>query len=112
MIGISKEQQLHKNKEPKFNYKAYANWIHSNNKQCVVCGRYDIEIHHITDVKRIKGKRRDDKRVVPLCKSHHKEGENGIHILSKDDFYSKVMSLDTLLFYSKNLLEEYENEKI
>jgi len=103
----TKEMQTKKNKEPKFNYKAYANWIHSNNKQCVVCGGYDIEIHHITDVKRIKGKRRDDKRVVPLCKNHHKDSKFGIHIMSKDEFYENVMDLDTLLFHSKELLNEY-----
>jgi len=108
-LGITKADQLKKNKEPKFNYKKYANWIHSNNKECVICGRSDIEIHHITDIKRIAGKRRDDKRVVPLCKSHHKEGENGIHILSKNDFYENVMDLDALLKHSSELLEEYLN---
>jgi len=112
MIGISKEQQLKKFKEPKFNYKAYAKWIHTNNKQCVVCGRYDIEVHHITDVKRISGPRRDDKRVVPLCKDHHKEGKFGIHNMCKDDFYENVMDIDTLLFHSGELLKEYKNEKI
>ncbi len=110
MIGISKEEQLKKHKEPKFNYKSYSNWIHANNKACVVCGRYDIEVHHITDIKRIQGLRRDDKRVIPLCKEHHKDGKNGIHILSKHEFYNKVMSLSDLLYHSRELLSEYEND--
>lgn len=69
-LPLSKQQQLYKYKEPKFNFTKYANWIHSNNKGCVVCGRLDIEVHHITDIKRIAGKRRDDKRVVPLYVKH------------------------------------------
>lgn len=105
----TKENQLKKNKPKAFNYKAYFNWIHSMNKCCAVCGNYDIEIHHITDIHRIKGNRRDHKRVVPLCKNHHKNSKFGIHIMSKDDFYENVMDLDTLLFYSKQLLEEYED---
>jgi len=110
-IGITKEQQTRKHKEPKFNFTEYARWIHSNNIPCVVCGRHDIEVHHITDVKRIKGKRRDDSRVVPLCKSHHKESKFGIHIMSKEDFYENVMDLDNLLFHSSSLLEEYLSNK-
>jgi len=106
----TKEMQLKKNKPKPFNHKAYFSWIHSTGKRCVVCGKYDIEIHHITDINRIKGKRRDHKRVVPLCKNHHKDSKFGIHIMSKEDFYENVMDLDTLLFHSKNLLEEFEHE--
>ena len=110
MIGISKESQLKKFKEPKFNYAKYAKWIHSNNKVCVICGGVNIEIHHITDINRIDGVRRDDKRVVTLCKNHHKDSKLGIHIMAKEDFYLNVMDLDTLLFHSKLLLEEYRND--
>lgn len=115
MIGISKYQQLRKIKEKKFNYKKYANWIHSNNKVCVICGGANIEIHHITDLysKVLEHKqRRDDKRVVTLCKEHHKEGKDGIHILSKQDFYINVMSLDNLLTHSSKLLQEYESSTL
>ena len=63
-----------------------------------------------TDINRIDGVRRDDKRVVTLCKNHHKESKFGIHIMAKEDFYLNVMDLDTLLFHSKLLLKEYENE--
>ncbi len=110
MIGISKESQLKKFKEPKFNYAKYAKWIHSNNKVCVICGDANIEIHHITDINRIDGIRRDNRRVVTLCKNHHKESKFGIHIMAKEDFYLNVMDLDKLLFHSKLLLEEYEND--
>lgn len=111
MIGISKEDQLKKNKEPEFNGKDYFRWIHANQKTCVICGRSDIEVHHISDIRRIKGKRRLDTRVVPLCKAHHKESKFGIHIMSKEDFYENVMDLDSLLFQSHLLLEEYLSNK-
>tara|TARA_R110002073_G_scaffold131310_1_gene278015 strand:+ start:90 stop:422 length:333 start_codon:yes stop_codon:yes gene_type:complete len=110
MIGISKASQLKKNKEPKFNYAKYAKWIHSNDKCCVICGDANIEVHHLTDINKIHGARRDDRRVVTLCKNHHKESKFGIHIMAKEDFYLNVMDLDTLLFHAKLLLEEYENE--
>lgn len=105
----TKANQLKKNREPKFNFTKYANWIHSNNKPCAVCGRLDIEVHHITDIHRIAGTRRDDKRVIPLCKSHHKEGKEGIHIMSKEMFYREVMELELLLKCSSDLLKEYED---
>jgi len=109
---LTKTNQLYKAKKPRFNYQAYARWIHENNKPCVVCGRYDIEVHHITDIYHhlLRNEpRRSDKRVVPLCKSHHKEGKNGIHILSKEDFYAQEMDLYDLLDHSRDLLEEYLN---
>lgn len=115
MIGISKYQQTRKIKEKKFDYKKYSNWIHSNNKVCVVCGGADIEIHHITDLysHQLRTKqRRDDKRVVTLCKAHHKEGKEGIHILSKEQFYLEIMSLNKLLTHSAKLLEEYERSTL
>jgi hypothetical protein len=76
-----------------------------------VCGRKDIEIHHITDIHRIDGERRLHERVVPLCKNHHKDSNFGIHIMSKEDFYENVMDLDTLLFHSERLLGEYDECK-
>lgn len=106
-IGITKEQQTRKHKEPEFNGKDYFRWIHSNNKCCVICGRSDIEIHHITSIKEIEGKRRDDKRVVCICVSHHRIGKQAIHTLSKEDFYRDVMSLEDLLKHSRELYIEY-----
>ena len=109
-IGITKADQLKKFKEPKFNYNKYAKWIHSNNKTCIVCGGPNIEIHHITDISKIDGPRRSDKRVVPLCKDHHKDSKDGIHILSKEEFYKRIMGLGPLLIRSKSLLKEYEDQ--
>ena len=94
-----------------FNHKDYFNYLHNSNQKCVICGGYNIEIHHITDVHKIKGDRRDHKRVVTLCKNHHKESKFGIHNMSKEDFYENVMSLESLLFHSSELLEEYKREK-
>lgn len=108
---MTKQQQLKWNKGETFNHKDYFNYLHNSNQKCVICGSPYIEIHHITDVARIKGKRRDHKRVVTLCKNHHKDSKFGIHIMAKDEFYENVMSLDELLFHSNRLLEEYEDEK-
>lgn len=76
-----------------------------------MCDKYDIELHHITDIHRIEGDRRSHQRVVPLCKVHHKESKFGIHNMSKIDFYENIMDLDTLLFHSKELLKEYKEDK-
>ena len=108
---MTKQQQTNWNKPKKFNKNAYFNWIHSNNFSCVVCGRKDIELHHITDIHELKGERRIHTRIVPLCLNHHRVGKFAIHNMAKDEFYENVMDLDTLLFHSNRILEEYENER-
>lgn len=85
----------------------YYEYLHNSNQRCVVCGDVSIEIHHITDIKRIPGKRREWNRVVTLCPNHHKNGKDGIHILSKDEFYSRVMSFEKLMENSNRLYQEY-----
>lgn len=90
----------------------YYKYLHSSNQKCVVCGSNLIEIHHITDIKRIPGKRRSWNRVVTLCPEHHKNGKEGIHILSKDRFYDEVMSFEKLMEHSDRLYQEYLRSKI
>lgn len=86
----------------------YYEYLHNSNQKCVVCESSLIEIHHITDIKRIPNEpRRAWNRVVTLCPTHHKNGKNGIHILSKDEFYNRVMSFEELIKKSFELYQEY-----
>jgi hypothetical protein len=109
---MTKEDQTQWNKGEVFDHKDYFSWIHKNNKCCAVCGHHAIEIHHITDIHRIEGKRRDHKRVVPLCKVHHKDSKYAIHVMSKEEFYINIMDLDELLIHSKRLYREYMEEQL
>lgn len=86
----------------------YYHYLHSSYQKCVVCGSSFIEIHHITDIKRIPDEpRRVWNRVITLCPEHHKNGIGGIHILSKDEFYNRVMSFEELMEKSFDLYQEY-----
>lgn len=86
----------------------YYDYLHNSGQKCVVCGSSSIEIHHITDIKRIPDElRRVWNRVITLCPEHHKNGKHGIHILSKDEFYSRVMSFKELMEKSLELYQEY-----
>lgn len=89
----------------------YYNYLHNSNQKCVVCGSNSIEIHHITDIKRISGKRREWNRVVTLCPEHHKNNKDAIHILSKNEFYDRIMSFEKLMEYSRGLYQEYLRSK-
>lgn len=148
--GLSKEQQLKKNKDPtekipwgmrkskggfgtkKYHLKKrsdktqsekieksnpFYDWIHNSGQVCAVCGCSDIDIHHITDLKNIKGKRRSWDRVIVLCKAHHKGDSlyhyngNAIHVLSKERFYATVMSFEEMMRHSDSIYEEYLNYK-
>ena len=101
---------LSKSKEDPFDKKAYFNYLHNSDQRCIICNSSNIELHHITDLKNIKGARRDDKRLVILCKNHHKESKFGIHIMSKEEFYTEVMDFDTLMYHSNRLYQEYLKE--
>lgn len=120
---ITKESQLKHNKKAKvktFNKrkvtqkeaKDYYEYLHSSNQKCVICGGADIELHHISDLKKLpKEPRRDNKRLVVLCKNHHKDSKKGIHIMSKEEFYSTQMQFLDLMFHSKRLYKEFLSEK-
>ena len=86
----------------------YYDYLHNSNQKCVVCGNFSIEIHHITDIKRIPNEpRRVWNRVVTLCPEHHKNGKDAIHFLSKDMFYASVMSFEELMKKSLEAYQEY-----
>ena len=109
---MTKKDQLKWNKTKPFKHKEYFKYLHNSNQSCIICGNNHIEIHHVTDLKNIQGKRRDHKRVITLCPTHHRLGSFAIHVMSKEDFYNNVMDLDTLLFHSNRLLQEYEELRI
>lgn len=107
---LSKKQQLYKNKEPKISdiEREYLNWLQEQNHNCFVCGiSSNIEMHHVTDINRISGKRRVHSRLVPLCISCHRTGKNAIHVLSKEYFYKNIKSLDELLVESNRLYNDF-----
>ena len=56
---------------------------------CCVCGRWPVQVHHVTAS--VHGGRisRSHKRVVPLCFQHHKEegGPLSVESLSHSGFY-------------------------
>lgn len=105
-----RSQKLKKEKDNLSN--DYYKYLHSSGQKCVICGCDCIEIHHITDIKRLKDEpRRVWNRVVTLCPEHHKNGKNGIHILSKDEFYDEVISFSKLMKHSDRLYHEYLRSK-
>lgn len=106
----TKEQQLLKIKSPKISdiEREYLNWLQQQNHNCFVCGiSSNIEMHHVTDINRISGKRRVHSRLVPLCISCHRTGKNAIHVLSKEYFYKNIKSLDELLVESNRLYNDF-----
>lgn len=44
--------------------------------------KWRVEAHHI-------GRPRDDRRVVPLCAWHHREGPDAVHVLGAREFERK-----------------------
>jgi len=87
----------------------YNSYLHNSGQVCIVCGYHKIEVHHITDIKRIKGKRRCWKRAVTLCDEHHNRFNSkvSIHALS-DRFYDEIMSFEKLMWHSDRLWNEYQ----
>lgn len=111
---FSKKQQLYKNKEPKISSieKEYLNWLQEQNHNCFVCGiSSNIEMHHITDINRLSGKRRVHSRLVPLCIACHRIGKSAIHVLSKEYYYKNIKSLDELVQESKRLYQLFLESK-
>lgn len=107
---LTKKEQLYKNKKPKItkDEKDYLNWLQMQNFKCFVCNSNSgIEYHHITDIHRLKGKRRVHNRLVPLCYSCHRTGKNAIHSLSKEYYYENIKSLDELLNESERIYKHF-----
>jgi len=106
---LTKKEQLFKNKKPKITKqeKEYLDWLHEEcYARCFVCGiSSNIEMHHVTDINRLNGKRRVHSRLVPLCISCHRTGKNAIHVLSKEYYYENIKSLDELIQESKRLYQ-------
>jgi len=88
----------------------YYSYLHNSKQKCIICSNPCINVHHLTDIYRIKGKRRSWDRVVTLCNKHHDNySKESIHMLNHSVFYETIMSLESLLFHSRRLLEEFEN---
>ena len=64
--------------------KEYLNWLHEDAQmlkyKCFVCGEPVEEYHH---VKLNSSDKKNHKRVLPLCKFHHTDGEPSPHKTAK-----------------------------
>ncbi len=90
----------HDYKNPKF-----LSWL-KENKPCVVCGDYGVEIHHIKKMSMVR--KRNDLMVIPLCPEHHR-GKYSPHGFESSGFYNGLdieqqMQLAVLFF------SEFSNE--
>ena len=92
--------------------KKYYSWLQEQDLNCVACGKKNgIEFHHITDIKRIAGARRDNSRLIPLCGvTCHRLGKDAIHVLSKEEYYSRIKSLKDLLEEAKKIHDKFLQE--
>lgn len=106
-----RSKKVQKEKTEKSN--PFYEWVHNSGQVCAVCGCTNIDFHHITDVQKIDGKRREWDRGIVLCKAHHKgdsvyaDNSKAIHILSKEEWYATVMSFEEMMRHSDSLYERY-----
>lgn len=84
--------------------KQYHKWLKQQRKLCVVCGSIATDIHHLAN--KSLSPRRDDLRIIPLCKEHH-QGNNGIHTLGLS-WYDRFISLDKCVEMSNRLYKEFK----
>jgi hypothetical protein len=63
--------------------RAYLRWLHGLG--CIVqhpnCSRW-TEAHHV-------GRPRNDRRAVPLCAKHHREGPEAVHVIGRRAFEAR-----------------------
>ncbi len=87
-----------------FKDKDYLSYMHNSEKRCVVCGRFDIELHHIKTKTQTF---RNDNQVVPLCVEHHR-GNFAPHGFDSGEFY-KEYPKELLLKWAEEFYKEYED---
>ena len=135
MLGITKEQQLKQNKikkEPLFGKKSYnwnnkgiqrittddeleyLNWLKSQQLQCIVCGSYAVELHHLklndSDNIHSSSVAKDHTKIIPICTKHHTGKECSFHGNKKE--LAKLFTKEALLIIANRLYNEFlENGK-
>ena len=89
-----------------FKDKKYLHYMHASDKQCYICGCYEIELHHIkTKIQTM----RLDNIVIPLCPEHHR-GNYSPHGFNSSDFYANNPK-ETLLRGAEEFYNEYISMK-
>jgi len=71
-------------KEYEYNNQKFLRWV-KENKPCVICGTYGVEIHHIKKMPMIR--KRNDLMCIPLCPEHHR-GKYSPHGHESTGFYA------------------------
>ncbi len=105
MIGYKVPQKNGRLKPEVYKNKKYLNHMHNSGKTCVVCGKRDIELHHI---KTKSNTDRDDSKIVPLCVEHHR-GKYSPHGFDSSEFYEQY-SKEMLLELAEEFFNEYLEE--
>ena len=100
MYKVPKKQSPLKPKP--YKNKAYLNYMHNSGKVCVVCGKRDIELHHIKTKSQTN---RDDSKIVPLCVEHHR-GNFAPHGFDSSEFYEQYPK-ELLLQWAEEFFNEY-----
>lgn len=77
--------------------KAYLEYMHNSGKSCVICGKRDIELHHIRTKSQVG---RIDNQIIPLCPQCHR-GKFSPHGFDSSEFYNR---------YPKELLLQWAEE--
>lgn len=91
------------------NEKKYLNWLQEQDYSCLACDKKNgIEFHHVTDIKRIEGKRRSNNRLIPLCGVEcHRLGKKAIHVMPKEEYYETIVSLEDMLTSAENIYSDF-----
>lgn len=84
--------------------KEYLNYMHNSDKNCIICGDINIELHHVK-TKTLTD--RADNRVVPLCPNHHR-GMFSPHGFDSSAFYEDYPK-EWLLHMAEEFFNEYES---
>jgi hypothetical protein len=86
---------------------AYLAWV--SRFPCAACSMRPVHVHHV----RRHGERRDDRRVVPLCWSHHLwESPVGIHRLGRQAFQARFgVNLEALIDALRSMWQVVQNRK-
>lgn len=65
---------------------------------CIACGRWGVEIHHLTDC----GRRKGHMFTIPLCPEHHRLGKVSVHLGKKT--FERTFGTQQELLEKTNLL--------
>lgn len=90
--------------------KRYHDWVHK--QPCIVTGRYDVTLHHVTASREGGRLTRSHWRVVPLVRElhQHDHGKASVERLGHGGFYSEH-GVDLEIGASETLIRYLETER-